>query len=231
MFLRQQQRVSVRGLRRRIDAGHQLADAAVPFHRHQVRAVFDGILCRRRPLVDEEDVQVVPDHLPVGELQQARLRVQDRVLRVFPAPVRGDAFLRQVGVNPAGVGFLHGALDEQDRRRRVHVHQVAVPQDGTPQAIADVFRVDRDLLPVRGLFDLCNREVLGGDGLRRDGPALRVSCGCNVRDLDISGLSVRCGGLHVLAVEVRRLHDNIAVINRRGYLAGLAGGIGNPFPP
>ena len=231
VFLRQQQRRAVFRLRDGIDPRHDAADVAVPLYALHVRAVADRVLRRRRALRQYEHVQVVPDHPPARQAQQAALRVQDGRLRVLPAPVRVHRHVRDVRVQVPRVGLLHRALDEHDRRRRVHACHVAVAQDRPSQLVTDVLRRDPDGLVVLFLPDLRDREALLRDRPSRHGALLRFARRHDVRDFDVPQLAVQRSGLDVCVVEVRRLHHDVALVERRRDLPWLSGRPRNLCPP
>ena len=208
VFLRKQQHAAVFRKRGRIDPCVHLAGVAGPGDPLHIDAVGDLIpRSSCRPL-QEIDVQVIPQQLAADGLQKARFRIQQRGLRVLPAPVRVQLNAGHVGLDVPAVGVLHRADDEHQRGCRVHPDDLALSQDDLPQRVADVLRVHGEHLLVLCLFDFSDHKALLSDRDGRQRPGFRFAHVLAGVRPDVALRSGHRDCFHVRLVEVAALHDH-----------------------
>ena len=211
IFFRQEQCAAVLPLRDGIDPCYQIGYVPVPFHGLQVRSVGDPVFGVRFAFPDDIHVQVVPDDMPAGFIQEAGLRVQDGRLRVLPGEVPGDQriFPGQVGFQFARVASFHGAPDKHQRRCRRRPADIAVAQQGPPKLIADMLRVDCQQLSIGGFCNLTDGKTLLPDALGRHRARIRFRQVRALADFNKSLMPGYVSGFHISVAEVAGFNDHI----------------------
>ena len=230
VFLRQRHPGPVLPLGDRVDPRDDPAHVPGPLHGFHVDTVPDLVGWIVFLVLDDVDVQVIPDHPGRDGLQQSVLWVQDGALRVLPAPVRLHCAVINAAVQASAVRFLHRAGDEHQRCCRRYAHHIALAQDGPSQLVADVLRLDADVVLVRFLVDEVYREQLRVDVERRDLQFPALPGGRAFADLDVPLVPCQRGDFHVGAVEIPHLHDGSAAGQRGDRLPRYHPGAGDLRP-